>query len=435
MADDRNEWLDQVTAELLLRGEPVGDLGDLGEPARTEAVRLAEALRAAAEPEAVSGLADEELPGEDAAVAAFRAVGAARAEGAKPGTRSVVAFDAVGSDDDGDEKPGLVTLGAVRTGTGTGTGTRSREGRSGSGKRRPVTPLRLGFVAAVAGFAIGGVAVASGADFLPYPFDDTSTSATGRTVPGGTGDTSAGPLGDGPGEANRTPGGSDHEGPSGVPSRPVKGTGIGQSERTGGDKPRRIAKACRDYRAGSVAPKALRLLEREAKGRAWIAAYCDRILGRSDGTRPGAGSGDARGSQGNGPKTEHDHGHGHDHGPGNGGKGNGNGQGGANGNANGNGGGNGQDNGNGNGNGGANGNGDGYGNANGQGGGQSQGQGQGQETRPGQAGPPGHDPDSGPPTRYLHQDLDAGTEDGVAPSGGPAADIGPAALPPFVVLA
>ncbi|SCE03491.1 hypothetical protein GA0115253_1027615, partial [Streptomyces sp. Termitarium-T10T-6] len=44
MADEHYEWLDKDAAERLLRGEPVVPVGD---EARTEAFRLAEALGAA----------------------------------------------------------------------------------------------------------------------------------------------------------------------------------------------------------------------------------------------------------------------------------------------------------------------------------------------------------------------------------------------------
>ncbi|NEC21387.1 hypothetical protein G3I50_24530, partial [Streptomyces parvus] len=44
MADEHYEWLDKDAAERLLRGEPVVPVGD---EARTDAFRLAEALGAA----------------------------------------------------------------------------------------------------------------------------------------------------------------------------------------------------------------------------------------------------------------------------------------------------------------------------------------------------------------------------------------------------
>ncbi|MFD5735027.1 hypothetical protein ACFWIY_19680, partial [Streptomyces sioyaensis] len=65
MADDRYNWLDKDTAERLLRGEPVGARH------RDGARELEQLLQAAA---AVGAKVPEtvELPGEEAAMAAFR---------------------------------------------------------------------------------------------------------------------------------------------------------------------------------------------------------------------------------------------------------------------------------------------------------------------------------------------------------------------------
>ncbi|MCZ0980998.1 hypothetical protein O1L60_23990 [Streptomyces diastatochromogenes] len=74
MADERYQWLDQEAAERLLRGEPVEAVDD---HARVQAERLAEALGTARVP-AVPPSARTELPGEAAALAAFRAATAER---------------------------------------------------------------------------------------------------------------------------------------------------------------------------------------------------------------------------------------------------------------------------------------------------------------------------------------------------------------------
>ncbi|MEU0161392.1 hypothetical protein ABZ154_21780, partial [Streptomyces sp. NPDC006261] len=66
MADEQDEWLDKDAAEKLLRGEPVVPLGD---QARDDALRLAEALGAA---RAARRTPAGELPGEDAVLTAFR---------------------------------------------------------------------------------------------------------------------------------------------------------------------------------------------------------------------------------------------------------------------------------------------------------------------------------------------------------------------------
>ncbi|MYS11380.1 hypothetical protein GTW71_34265, partial [Streptomyces sp. SID6041] len=78
MADERYQWLDQETAERLLRGEPV-DADD--DRACSGAKRLAEALDEARTP-ATPPAARTDLPGEAAALAAFRAAHAERAASA-----------------------------------------------------------------------------------------------------------------------------------------------------------------------------------------------------------------------------------------------------------------------------------------------------------------------------------------------------------------
>ncbi|NKY15961.1 hypothetical protein HGA06_18035, partial [Streptomyces somaliensis DSM 40738] len=71
MADERYEWLDHEAAERLLRGEPVDADDDY---AQWQAERLSEILDRARE--AATPLAEDPsgaLPGEEAALAAFRA--------------------------------------------------------------------------------------------------------------------------------------------------------------------------------------------------------------------------------------------------------------------------------------------------------------------------------------------------------------------------
>lgn len=66
MADERDQWLDMETAERLLRGEPV-EAADTGDGVRVK--RLSDALR---ELSGVTYANGTELPGEGAALAAFR---------------------------------------------------------------------------------------------------------------------------------------------------------------------------------------------------------------------------------------------------------------------------------------------------------------------------------------------------------------------------
>ncbi|NEB12429.1 hypothetical protein G3I32_26940, partial [Streptomyces coelicoflavus] len=77
MADEQDEWLDRETAELLLRGESLEGLESTGPATRDRAGRLVAALGAlSAHPVPDDG----ELPGEAAALAAFRKVRAERAD-------------------------------------------------------------------------------------------------------------------------------------------------------------------------------------------------------------------------------------------------------------------------------------------------------------------------------------------------------------------
>ncbi|NEB22306.1 hypothetical protein G3I46_38390, partial [Streptomyces coelicoflavus] len=77
MADEQDEWLDRETAELLLRGESLEDLESTGPATRDRAGRLVAVLGALSAPPAPG---DGELPGEAAALAAFRKVRAERAD-------------------------------------------------------------------------------------------------------------------------------------------------------------------------------------------------------------------------------------------------------------------------------------------------------------------------------------------------------------------
>ncbi|MYR43685.1 hypothetical protein GTW67_17050, partial [Streptomyces sp. SID5910] len=147
MADEQDGWLDRETAEILLRGE---SLKAVDPAARDRAERLAEALDAlAAHPAPTSG----ELPGEAAALAAFRK---ARADDA------AVWADAPAALGHGTVRrpsdAGLVRIGPRRDDT-----RRSRWGR----------PLHLGLAAALTVGMVGGVAVAAGTGVLPTPFGGT----------------------------------------------------------------------------------------------------------------------------------------------------------------------------------------------------------------------------------------------------------------------
>ncbi|PAZ16179.1 hypothetical protein CLM62_09770, partial [Streptomyces sp. SA15] len=128
MADEQYRWLDRDTAESLLSGE---SLEAVDAPARDQAERLAKTLDAlTVEPPPTSA----ELPGEAAALAAFRS---ARAE--RGGERAVLGDRTRGSSSDA----GLLRVG--RPGQDT---PRPRRGRV----------VRLGLAAALAVGMVGGVA-------------------------------------------------------------------------------------------------------------------------------------------------------------------------------------------------------------------------------------------------------------------------------------
>ncbi|MCP9209113.1 hypothetical protein [Streptomyces cucumeris] len=158
MAEDhRYSWLDDSAAERLLSGEPVEGqqsvTDDRHQPC-AEAERLAAVLSAVAEAtRPVTGPGATPLPGEDAAVSAFLAAreefaaAAAGAEGSTPGRE-----------------------GFVRA---------LRRGRFGA--RRQV---RAGMVAALAGCALSGFAVAAAAGVLPTPFTEGGGPAPSVSMPG-----------------------------------------------------------------------------------------------------------------------------------------------------------------------------------------------------------------------------------------------------------
>jgi plasmid stabilization system protein ParE len=277
MADERYEWLDRDAAEKLLRGEPV-EVAD--EHARTEAARLAATLDNAARNPGY-GYDDGELPGEAAAMAAFRK---ARAEStAAAGT----------------------SLGTVRV-------TRSRRGARparGVGFARPV---RFGIAAAFAGCAIGGVAVAAGSGVLPTFGDDRPTPASSVSAAATPGPlTSPSPSGGEAGAASRPPGATGTT--PGLPpvtdsatprpgdaggSTPGLPTGDGAATPGGADPSkadlyRRSVEACRDYRSGRIDPDRKRRLEAAAEGAERVERFCDELLGggAGDGGSPGGENG------------------------------------------------------------------------------------------------------------------------------------------------
>ncbi|MFF3401728.1 hypothetical protein ACFYW6_24855 [Streptomyces sp. NPDC002659] len=281
MADEQFEWLDRQAAERMLRGEPV-EASD--EHARIQAARLSRALYEAGRNESPGYAGDGEMPGEAAALAAFRK---ARADAAAPAGEAVAAVRLAPSH----RRPSR----------------RSRFGR----------PVRFGLAAAFAGCALGGAAVAATTGLLPSPFSGDplpASSVTAAATPEPL--VSDSPTGGGavaPPNTSGSPSTPLSPSPSdgtGAPDPAVGGTdGNSGRQRGDGDKSRqqreewyrKTAEACRDYRSGHIDPDIKRRLEADAKGAARIERFCDQLLGGD-----AKGSGDGSGESGSSSGDSHD---------------------------------------------------------------------------------------------------------------------------------
>ncbi|MFJ8160703.1 hypothetical protein ACIRBY_07195 [Streptomyces sp. NPDC096136] len=184
MADEHKAWLDGATAEELLRGRAAGPVGPGADPrARAEAERLRAALDALTPPPAGG-----ELPGEAAALAAFRAAHA---------TRATAAVTAAAASEAG--RPGAPGAGAPGTGV-RGTGAPEEPVIDLApipvvripAQRRYGTPARFGLAAALAGVAVGGIAAVAGTGLLDRavhltagPAPAVSVSADSDRTPAG----------------------------------------------------------------------------------------------------------------------------------------------------------------------------------------------------------------------------------------------------------
>ncbi|WP_406455484.1 hypothetical protein OH768_20005 [Streptomyces sp. NBC_01622] len=293
MADERSavpggtprtpgRWLDRETAELLLRGE---SLEAVDPAARDQAERLARTLGALAV-EPTSGKA--ELPGEEAALAAFRA---AR-------TGNDVERAALG----GPGRAHSSDAGLVRLGRPVETVRGPRLGR----------PARFGLTAALAVGLAGGVAAAVGTGVLPSPFDDptpaASVSAAATPDRPLVSPSPRGTFGSGtPSAGGGTDGSDDSSGEAvggGTDRTPAAGTGEDNSAHSGSWWSA-VASSCRAVRDGKfLEPGRKRTLEGVAGGTSHVWTYCKGLLkntgGGSDDQGSGSGSGDGKngGSQG-----------------------------------------------------------------------------------------------------------------------------------------
>ncbi|MGW0530628.1 hypothetical protein [Streptomyces sp. NPDC003032] len=288
MADEQDKWLDRDAAERLLRGEP---LEGVDPHARVQADRLAQALGALAatdRPDAPGeGAASAELPGEAAALAAFRAARAAGSDSAEAGHRSAAyatsAHEAAAAE-------------TVRRSRAADRPRPSRWGR----------PVRLGLAAALAGCMVGGVAVAAGTGVLPSPFgrhDGPSPAASASPVASTPEEPRVSPSDearqpseellpddttapdDGPTREPRThtppeaeAGGDHSDGATRLPGD--EGTPGADG---GKNWYRRVVAACRDHRSGALQGEKRRRLEEAAKGHSRVEEFCGRVLGGSGG--------------------------------------------------------------------------------------------------------------------------------------------------------
>ncbi|POX59374.1 hypothetical protein C3492_32805 [Streptomyces sp. Ru62] len=330
MADEQYKWLNRETAERLLRGESPEAVDP---SARDQAERLSRALGALS---AEAAAAPGELPGEQAALAAFR-----KAREAAEAERTAAAHapaaprpPARGAD-----------AGLVRIGAPARTGIRAR-------RPRWARPVRLALAAAVAAGTVGGVAVAAGSGVLPTPFGDdhprpatsvspgatTGQPLTSPSAPGGATGTGA-PDGGTPGHR----GGTDDEAAGTDDGRnPVPGSGAPSA--TTGTGWLGATAACRALRDGKDLDTGRRsALEHLAGGPGRVTTYCKVLLSAGDSTSGGTGGGNNGGGNTTGQGSDNSKGGGKDGGKGNGkgkgddgpadpGGGKGNGQGGGKGN-------------------------------------------------------------------------------------------------------
>ncbi|MFF7261249.1 hypothetical protein ACFZCL_13315 [Streptomyces sp. NPDC008159] len=304
MADEQYKWLNRDVAERLLRGEPL----DAVDPdTRSRADRLAETLGALAAEAAPKSAPGAELPGEEAALAAFRT-----ARTARTGQRDEAAAPAGGSRTH--TSAPVADAGLVRLGRPAPNGRRARWGR----------PARFGLVASLAGGMFGGAVLAAGSGVLvgsigdeepERPVSVTSPaespdqplmSPSPREAPP-EGDTGGGTRGEptprGDGSGGNTPGSGDSAG--------------GTDDDTSGDRGRNqggltpewwnsVLSACRDVRNGKDLDDDRRRSLEDAsggKGGGRQKKYCDGLLaggGRNfgDGQGKGRGAGGASGSAG-----------------------------------------------------------------------------------------------------------------------------------------
>ncbi|MFJ6554186.1 hypothetical protein ACIQNT_18365 [Streptomyces luteogriseus] len=279
MADEQYRWLDRETAERLLSGEPPGAVEGAG---RDQAEHLARTLGALS---ATPPLTSDELPGEAAAVAAFRKARAERADAA-------AAPAAIG----GRAAADVSDAGLVRIGTpGDGSTVTARPPRW-------ARPARLALAAVLAVGMVGGVALAAGTGGLRAPFGDdepnpgTSVSASvthperplvspspGDTAQGGSTPDGGAPGGSPKGGAGAQGGDAERDDAAPKPEHRKDGSGGHRGE---------ITAACRDLRDGKQLDPDRRRALRDAAGGLRVRKYCKGVLSPAAPRSGGRGSDD-----------------------------------------------------------------------------------------------------------------------------------------------
>ncbi|GAA3792663.1 hypothetical protein ACFS5L_12295 [Streptomyces phyllanthi] len=289
MADEQYKWLDRDAAERLLRGE---SLEAVDADTRAAAHRLTEALDALTAltvPNSEIPSADAELPGEEAALAAFRK---ARSERDAEETAALGRARTHAT-------PHSADAGLVRLGRPGPEERRARWGR----------PLRLGMAAALAAGMLGGVAVAAGAGILPTPLRDDrpepgssaavtpdrslTTPSPEATAGGSAGEPSSG----GAGDEHEDDGAPDDTAQGGGTTEQQGSQGFGKDRWGTGDNRRGgLLAACRDVRAGKdLNLDRRRGLEDAAGGKDKVRKYCEGVLGGQDDRTATGTSDDGRG--------------------------------------------------------------------------------------------------------------------------------------------
>ncbi|MFF7141094.1 hypothetical protein ACFZB5_07595 [Streptomyces nodosus] len=284
MADEQHGWLSDDAAERLLRGEPPTAVDDV---TRANIARLSETLAALAATPPPTGA---ELPGEAAALAAFRA---ARTNG-----------NGAAAGQDGRRDPA-----ALSADTGL-----VRLGRPDAGRRKAPRGrrARFGLAAVMTAGMIGGAAVAAGTGVLRTPLGDApGTAASASVSPAGTSEQPPSPpapqgpaTGGSPSPtAGSTSGAPGQVGPSydaaDDDSAPTGGLGGAGASAGGREWWSGLRSSCSDLAGGKeLDAERRRSLEDAAGGKSRVKGFCKGVLGGEDRARSGGTRGSGKGGNG-----------------------------------------------------------------------------------------------------------------------------------------